>query len=222
MRQALARDSRQLRKTAYAFAAIVTVAASGACTTEGLPESPPPAPSVSASSLAVRQTDDSGRRLPFETSFPNRWSINNDGSPYEPCTQIAPEVIQGSGLVVASVKDAAASDFQTIRGCEWAYLDDELSSLSQIVGNIIDPDAGLEGHKALNSAATEWFPDREIRNRRVLVGSITPSDCAVYVRSGDAVVVTSVTRFDIDRPSTERICDMAVEFLQATIDGIPK
>lgn len=216
----MARDVTRRVAGLGSFSALIVILA--ACTTQGVPESSPSQQSVSASSPTIRQTDDSGRKLPFETSFPNRWSINNDGSSYEPCTQVSLEVIRESGLDPKSVNDAAASDFQTLRGCEWTYFDDELSTVSQFVGNIINPAAGLEGHKALNSAGTEWFPDREIGGRRVLVGSIAPSDCAVYVRSGNAVVVTAVTRFDIDRPPTDRICDMAADFLRATIERIPK
>ncbi|MFT4127988.1 MAG: DUF3558 domain-containing protein, partial [Gordonia sp. (in: high G+C Gram-positive bacteria)] len=39
----------------------------------------------------MRQTDDQGRRLPFDTEFPQRWSDGNDGTSYEPCTALSPD-----------------------------------------------------------------------------------------------------------------------------------
>ena len=192
------------------------------CTTPGLPE-PVPTPSKAQppATKAVRQTDDDGRALPFETSFPNRWSINNDGSTYEPCTQVSNETLRQSGLIVDSAEDVAGSDFQTARGCRWKYSDDDLSFVAQFVGDIIRPAGGLTGHKSLNLAGKTWFPDITMNGRRVLVSSIGAGACSVYIQSGDAVVVTTVSRFDLEPPPTQAICEVATNFLRSTINQIP-
>ncbi|UPG66351.1 MULTISPECIES: DUF3558 family protein [Gordonia] len=201
---------------------VVAASLASGCSTNGDPAAITSSPSSSTPIQTIRQTDDAGLRLPFDTDFPNRWSINNDGSPYEPCTQVPTEVLRNFGLNPSSVSDAAASDFQTARGCEWTFVDDNLSAISQYVGDIVHPQDGLDGHKALNSSGTEWFSDLVMQGRRVLVGSIAPSDCAVYVRSGDAVVVTSVIKFGGDAPSTAQICREAADFLKSTISRIPE
>lgn len=169
----------------------------------------------------IRQTDDRGRALPFENKFPNRWSINNNGTTYEPCTYVSNVTLSRFGLNSDSVEDAALSDFQTARGCRWYYFDDPLSSLSQSVGNLVRPDLGLQGHKDRISIAFDLLPDIEVAGRAVIRGSKGQGSCSVFVRSGDAVVGTSVSRFDIVRPPTAEVCNTAVEFLRATIADIP-
>nr|WP_148281284.1 DUF3558 family protein [Gordonia sp. KTR9] len=169
----------------------------------------------------IRQTDDRGRALPFENKFPNRWSINNNGTTYEPCTYVSSVTLSRFGLDPDSVEDAALSDFQTARGCRWYYLDDPLSSLSQSVGNLVRPGLGLQGHKDRISIAFDLLPDIVVAGRAVIRGSKGQGSCSVFVRSGDAVVGTSVTRFDIVRPPTAEVCNTAVEFLRATIADIP-
>ncbi|MBD0862474.1 DUF3558 domain-containing protein [Gordonia sp. zg691] len=180
-----------------------------------------PTDSPAPSSPSLRQTDDAGRVLPFENTFPNRWSINNDGSTYEPCTEIPADVIRSFGLDPGSVSDVAASDFQTARGCEWTLREDRRSTISQFVGNILRPEGGLTGHKELNRAGTTWYPDTEVDGRRVLVESMMPGDCTVYIRSGDAVVITSVTKSGFARPPVDELCKTAISFLQATVRQIP-
>lgn len=169
----------------------------------------------------IRQTDDDGLLLPFETEFPNRWSDNNNGTPYEPCTKVETGVLVASGLDPASAEDVAASDSQTARGCKWTFTDGSSSVLSQFVGNIIRPAEGLDGHKKANSGGITWLSDSEVSGRRVLRGSIMAAECGVYIRSGDAVVVTSVISFDPERPRTEEVCVRAENFLQKTIGAIP-
>ncbi len=169
----------------------------------------------------IRQTDDQGRNLPFVNRFPNRWSINNDATNYEPCTYVAESTVIRFGLDPGSVEDAASSDFQTARGCRWYYVDDALSSLSQSVGNLVRPDQGLRGHKDRIRNTFDLLPDLEVGGRQVLQGSRLPGSCSVFVRSGDAVVGTTVNRFDIVRPPTAEVCNTAVEFLRATIADIP-
>ncbi|WP_244176179.1 DUF3558 domain-containing protein [Gordonia lacunae] len=192
------------------------------CSTTGTPIPEPEAASKHTSTTpAVRQTDDAGRGLPFRTEFPNRWNVNNNGSSYEPCTQVSDDVLNRFGLIAASVSDVAGSDFQTARGCRWKYHDDNSSYISQFVGNILRPEEGLTGHKALTSPGKSWLPDRSINGRRVLASSIGTGDCSVHVRSGDAVVVTSVTRFDLEPPPVAEICATASDFLRATLDEIP-
>ena len=61
----------------------------------------------------IRQIDDFGRRLPFTTKFPNRWSRNNDGTTYEPCTTLSLAALQSLHLDPATAKDAAVADGQT-------------------------------------------------------------------------------------------------------------
>ena len=194
-----------------------------ACAVSGTPVPVPLSADSSSSSMAapIRQTDNFGRTLPFETSFPNRWSINNDGSSYEPCTQVPVTVVREFGLDESTVSDVAASDFQTARGCRWRFRDDRLSSLAQSVGNLIRPSEGLRGYKAMYSSSTIWFMDTEVDGRPVLVGSYMDAECGAIVRSGDAVVITSVLRLGADPPPTRQTCDIAVDFLRATIDQIP-
>ncbi|QMU19814.1 DUF3558 family protein [Gordonia rubripertincta] len=199
-----------------------TVFAVGACATEtGQPVAAPSTAAPVSNAQEIRQTDDAGNRLPFETEFPNRWSINNDGSSYEPCTQVSVDVVKRFVLDPDSVGDVAASNFQTARGCEWKYVDDSRSSIAQFVGNLRRPEAGLSGHKESNAAGTTWLPDTEIDGRRVLRESMGPGDCTVYVRSGNALVITSVTRMGFNPPSTEQLCAEATSFLRATIAQIP-
>lgn len=208
-------------KTSRLLAAALLSSALAGCSTSGTPIPTTEVRSQQSSATpTVRQTDDEGRALPFTTTFPNRWSINNDGSSYEPCTQVANDVLQRFGLIAASATDVAGSDFQTARGCRWKY-DDGSSYIAQFVGNIIRPADGLSGHKALNSAGKVWFPDLSIGGRRVLASSIGDGDCSVHVRSGNAVVVTSVTRFDLEPPPVAEVCATASAFLGATIGEIP-
>lgn len=213
------RTRRARRSCAIASLLIWT----SACTSvTGEPISEPQSPIATTSTPGIRQTDSSGRNLPFVTDFQNRWNINNDGSTYEPCTQVSNDVIRSFGLDPSSVHDVAASDFQTARGCDWRYAEDGRSSISQFVGNILRPNEGLSGHKDLNQAGTTWFPDIEVEGRRVLVESMMPGDCTVYVQSGTAVVITSVTRLGFRRPATQEVCREATAFLRATIDEIPR
>lgn len=214
------RTTTRVRMFAATAALVCTV--TGACTSvSGDPSAAAPSRTYKQVEVGPRQTDDAGRKLPFENRFPNRWSINNDGTSYEPCTQVPAEVVRDFGLDPGSVRDAAASDFQTARGCEWTLLEDGRSSLSQYVGNILRPEDGLEGHKARNSVGSTWLPDTEISGRTVLVESMGSGECAVYVRSGDAVVITSLTIFGFNPPPIEQVCGTATDFLRATISQIP-
>ncbi|MET4168298.1 MULTISPECIES: DUF3558 domain-containing protein [Gordonia] len=212
-----------MRTSAASLAAVIVVSLTvGGCATSG---SPIPTVHQSSSSTAgpsIRQTDDVGRKLPFENKFPNRWSINNDGTTYEPCTALSKKILVRFGLNPESVQDAAGSDFQTVRGCEWEFIDDELSAVSQYVGNMQRPNEGLNGYRESNSAAATWLPDIEIDGRPVLVNSFGQGECAVLVESGRAIVSTSVSLVDSTPPPTAQVCGDAEAVLRATIDQIPK
>ncbi|AWO84338.1 DUF3558 family protein [Gordonia terrae] len=213
-------DSLTPRAWSWCAIALVLVSTAACATVTGEPMAGSPSSSHTSVS-SVRQTDGAGRELPFVTKFQNRWNINNDGTTYEPCTQVLESVLRQFGLDPASARDAAASDFQTARGCDWTFADHARSSISQFVGNLVRPDEGLTGHKILNQAGTTWLPDTEVEGRRVLTESMMPGDCTVYVQSGTAVVITSVTRLGSRRPATEAVCREATDFLRATIDEIP-
>lgn len=212
---------KSLPASVYVLAGCLVVGLLSGCTASG---SPTPASINSASSpsttAGVRQTDDAGRPLPFRTEYANRWSINNNGTTYEPCTQIADNIVKQFGLQSDSVADVAGSDFQTARGCRWKY-SDGMSSIAQFVGNIRQPERGLDGYKAMNSAGKTWYPDTSINARRVLVASTGPGACSVYLQSGDAVVVTLVSKFEIPAAPTEEVCKTASDFLNATLEQIP-
>ena len=96
-----------------------------------------------------------------------------------------------------------------------------MSSIAQFVGNIRQPERGLDGYKTMNSAGKTWYPDTSINARRALVASTGPGACSVYVQSGDAVVVTLVSKFEIPPAPTEEVCKTASDFLKATLEQIP-
>ncbi|MDV7175920.1 DUF3558 family protein [Gordonia amicalis] len=204
------------------LAASLSVLPLTACTTTGEAESASPAASLtSAGPTGIRQTDDAGAPLPFENTFPDRWSNNNDGTPYEPCTQVSAVALQTIDIDPSTVEDVAASNHQTARGCTWKFHGDRLSSMSHFVGNLLRPEAGLDGYKELNRAGSTWFADTEIKGRRVLSASMGPGECSMIVQSGDAVVVTTIVRYDADRPPVETVCSSVEHFLDQTIDSIP-
>ncbi|WP_374613703.1 DUF3558 domain-containing protein [Gordonia sp. (in: high G+C Gram-positive bacteria)] len=219
VRQTLPR-SRAILASVWTIAGFSGLVLSG-CSTSGEPM-PVPSSYAPITPPEIRQIDDEGRQLPFRTTLPNRWSINNNGTGYEPCTQVPEDVVARFGFEPATVKDAAASDFQTARGCTWISSLDRRSSLSQIVGNILDPQDGLSGYKKLHSPSTTWFPDGQVHGRRVLVGSTMRGECAVIVQSGDAVVVSSITRVGPGRPPADEVCADVTAFASATIGRIPQ
>ncbi|MCK8616120.1 DUF3558 family protein [Gordonia sp. C13] len=193
-----------------------------ACTTTGEAQTSPSVISLPSSEAAgIRQTDDAGTPLPFENSFPDRWSNNNDGTPYEPCTQVPAAALRTINIDVNTVEDVAASNHQTARGCTWRFDGDRLSSLSHFVGNLLRPEAGLDGYKELNSAGSTWFADTEIGGRRVLSASMGPGECSMIVQSGDAVVVTTIVRYDANHPPIETVCASVEQFLNRAINSIP-
>ncbi|WP_366929058.1 DUF3558 family protein [Gordonia sp. (in: high G+C Gram-positive bacteria)] len=173
-----------------------------------------------ATPTGPRQLDDDGQRLPFDTRHPHRWNSANSGTRYEPCTAMRADELEKLGVDPASVRDAAGTDGQTLRGCIWNYSTGEgskQSRVSQIVGN----SPSLAADKALNSGPSDiWLADRAIEDR--VVGLVRASDgysCATYVQSGRAAVDTIVSV--VGKVSPSEICDRALEFTRATISKMP-
>ncbi|MGW0037830.1 DUF3558 family protein [Gordonia sp. NPDC003376] len=166
---------------------------------------------------AIRQTDSHGRPLPFRTEFPNRWSRNNDGSDYEPCTEVADSIIESLGGDPSTVTDVAIADFQTARGCQWLLGPASTPSISQSVGN----SSSISEHKAELARIVDWLPDELINNRSVAVGSIGEGECSTLVQSGRAHVVTSYSDLTEAPPPLPTLCAKALEFTRATIDKMP-
>lgn len=175
----------------------------------------------SSSSPAIRQVDDAGRRLPFATKFPNRWSTNNDGTPYEPCTTVSESALASIGLDSESVSDAAVADHQTVRGCDWDFRGRRLSYAAQTVGNKAGSGAAdLAGYKRVFSDF-RWFPDRMLNSRTIALFSLGPNHCATILSAGRAFVVTTVGLNRTDRDVSEN-CELAFAFTRATIGQIPR
>lgn len=177
----------------------------------------------SSTSLSIRQTDDHGTRLPFDTRHPNRWSRANNGSTYEPCTALGANDLRLQGLDPATVEDAAGTDGQTLRGCVWASFR-ELDglpdwSISQFVGN----SGGLQEYKRRYSSLRDiWAPDKSVAGRTIGVHrSEVPNSCDTYVQSGRAGVHTVVSHHGLNRPDPAEICAKAIEFTRATIAKMP-
>ncbi|SDU28932.1 DUF3558 family protein [Gordonia westfalica] len=191
------------------------------CSVAGSPEAAPSTSNTVPTEPEVRQTDDEGKALPFLTPFPNRWNANNDGTSYEPCTEVQDGDLQRSGLIPGSVTDVAKSDFQTARGCRWTFRDDGRSSLSQSIGNLSHPEQGVLGYKRENSETMRWYPDVVLDGRTVVVGSLSPIECTATVQSGKAIVGTTVVRLGENKPAPEEMCETALGFLRSTLARIP-
>lgn len=176
----------------------------------------------SLSPSEVRQTDDSGERLPFDTTHSRRWNSSNDGSSYEPCTALSDAELQRLGIDPDSVRDAAGTNGQTLRGCNWrsAGPDGRKWSVAQIVGDSAD----LASDKARNSSSADiWMSDVVIAGRTIGVHRMSGDrDCDTYVQSGGAAVNTIVMAHGLPRPPVEEICAKALEFTRATIGKMPR
>lgn len=204
--------SRILVGACFTFSAVVALTS---CASGGSELGDPPLRSAAPSGRG-----DQARNLPFDTNFPNRWNSANDGSAYEPCNALRVDLVE-LGIDPDSVSDAAGTDGQTARGCEWRYLDDSPVAhwtVSQVVGN----SSGLAREKArVSGNADVWLPDLRIGGRTVGVHFVKAGgDCDTYVQSGKAAVSTIVVTLDTDVPVSE-ICDRAIAFTSATIDKIP-
>lgn len=170
----------------------------------------------------IRQTDARGLRLPFDTEHPHRWSEANDGTEYEPCTAVGKEQLTALGIDPSSVHDAAGTDGQTLRGCNWQYRAERrnLWMVSQIVGN----SPSLAADKAAKGRSTDrWLPDRTVDGRQVGVHQFAGGGaCDTYVQSGRAAVNTIVMYNGLPLPPVEEICAKALEFTEATIGKMPR
>ncbi|WP_372477246.1 DUF3558 domain-containing protein [Gordonia liuliyuniae] len=202
-----------------AFAALL--AATAACILTGCTRTGTPLAAISATS-SVRQTDDSGKTLPFQTRHSRRWNSANDGTAYEPCTALSQEQLAELGIRASTAADAAGTNGQTLRGCDWRYAGGDFDnhwSLSQFVGN----SPGLATSKERRSGGiNQWLPDEVISGRQVGVHIYTTGDqCDTYVQSGQASVITMVTHYGRPQPPISEICDRALAFTRATIDKMP-
>lgn len=171
---------------------------------------------------AIRQTDDQGRRMPFETKHDRRWNRANDGSPYEPCTALSSLELHSLGVDASTVRDAAGTNGQTLRGCRWNALSTGRPipwSISQFVGN----SEGLADDKKRRSTAIDvWFDDVVVEGRVVGVHRMRDGfTCDTYVQSGRAGVSTLVVHLGPTLPPPAEICDRALEFTRATISKMP-
>ncbi|WP_424324891.1 DUF3558 family protein [Gordonia sp. (in: high G+C Gram-positive bacteria)] len=189
-----------------------------------------PASNVGPSSLVaaapssswIRQQDDSGRNLPFNTVHPHRWSHANNGTDYEPCTALGNSELEGLGINTRTAEDAAGTDGQTLRGCIWQYATSEdfpQWRVTQIVGN--SPSLAVE--KSLKSASVNtWLPDRVIGGRQVGVHFLNGlQSCDTYVQSGGAAVSTIAAYSGRGTVPQTEICDRALVFTAATISKMP-
>lgn len=204
---------------ARSAAASLAVLALAACTTDGSP-----APSTSASSppgtssaAGIRQTDDAGRRLPFDTRFPERWNRGNNGTTYEPCTALNPAQLAEAGLDSASVRDVAVVSGQTARGCSWKVPGQSQVDVGQSVGN----SESVAAHKE-KQHLSQFLPDQVIDGRTVAVARDSIGACSTYVQSGRAGVYTISSVFTLPEPPIEQVCAPALRLLRATISQIPR
>ncbi|MFT3663300.1 MAG: DUF3558 family protein [Gordonia sp. (in: high G+C Gram-positive bacteria)] len=170
----------------------------------------------------IRQTDSNGRRLPFDTVHPNRWSEANGGSEYEPCTALSSVELAELEVDASSVRDAAGTDGQTLRGCVWKYSSSAVKgwTVSQIVGN----SRGLDFDKRLKSVSADiWMPDIVIEGRIVGMHRLQGGfDCDSYVHSGRAAVNTIVMKSSSSSANPGEICARVLDFTRATIRRIPR
>ncbi|MGO3326671.1 DUF3558 family protein [Gordonia sp. (in: high G+C Gram-positive bacteria)] len=193
------------------------VSAVAACTTKS-------DDSIATSSVTsgIRQVDDYGNHLPFDTRHDRRWSSGNDGTKYEPCTTLDDDGLAALNVEPLSAADAAGSNGQTLRGCKWRYTSTDTGdrwNLSQFVGN----SPGLDFAKTRRSGGiNEWLPDETIAGRQVGVHIYTTGDqCDTYVQSGGASVITMVTHYGQNQPPISEVCDRALGFTRATIGKMP-
>ncbi|WP_306302445.1 DUF3558 family protein [Gordonia amarae] len=198
----------RIAPTLTAVCVSVALACSASCAVSG---DPSPAVTDSAPTATIRQTDSTGKKLPFTTRFPDRWSANNDGTAYEPCTALSDTELLASGLDPKSVSDAAMANHQTARGCSWRHSGIRLSSIGQITGN----KPTFEERMKLRSNFKTWW-DLTIGGRLVMVDPDSAASCTVTVKSGRSPVSTIVTR-TWNAPPTKELCAIAIDFTRRTI-----
>ncbi|WP_419717497.1 DUF3558 family protein [Gordonia malaquae] len=171
----------------------------------------------------IRQVDDRGVRLPFTTKHSQRWNTANDGTEYEPCTGVQLRDLSRLNIDARSVRDAAKTNGQTLRGCIWTYEEtgtDIPPSISQTVGN----GKGLDAAKARRSGPQDsWLDDILIASRRVGIHVYSfEGYCATYVESGTATVISTASHSGTHPLNREQLCERAIAFTKATIDRMPE
>lgn len=170
------------------------------------------------SSAGIRQTDASGKPLPFETTLAKRWNSSNDGTPYEPCTAVDQTVAGEVGIDLSSTIDAAVVSGQTLRGCSWKYAGEEIGGwgADQVVADF----ESLESYKKDNKLFN-WRPDITLNGRTVGVTSMNDTNCFTYVQSYQSGVTTAASYRTLPAPTLDEVCERAIELTKATIDKIP-
>lgn len=171
-------------------------------------------------SVATRTSGESRyESLPFDSTFTKRWNSANDGTDYEPCVAASAQILSDLGVDPTSVRDAAGTDGQTLRGCDWEYRGDGGArwTVSQIVGD----SEGLASYKRRYQAG-HWRDDLDLAGRTV--GVIEEPDfgnCGTYVQSGASGVHTIVFHRGRPHPATDEVCERALAFTRATIGQMP-
>ncbi|MCK0439856.1 DUF3558 domain-containing protein [Gordonia alkaliphila] len=158
--------------------------------------------------------------LPFSSTFTDRWNEANNGSQYEPCTALVPSELGSVGVDSGSVRDAAGTNGQTLRGCTWDYratADGQRWAVSQTVAN----SSGLAAYKEKYSM-DHWMEDLTVYGRVVgVTDSPDLGECMTYVQSGQAGITTLVIHHRPPHPPVSEVCDRAIAFTKATIDKMP-
>lgn len=205
-----------MRQTALAVICCVALVVAGCGQVKHAAGSTVPATRGQGSTSALP----SHPKLPFESVHPHRWSSANDGSDYEPCVALTAERLKELGVDTQSVRDAAGTDGQTLRGCQWSYrvVDGARWAVSQVVAN----SAGLEEYKKKYSD-DKWIADQVIAGRTVgVTNSSDLGQCMTYVQSGRAGITTLVIHHRLPHPPVDEVCERAIEFTKATIDKMPR
>ncbi|WP_414975314.1 DUF3558 family protein [Gordonia sp. (in: high G+C Gram-positive bacteria)] len=156
--------------------------------------------------------------LPFSAPS-NRVNDRSDGTTYEPCVALSSRELLQLGIAPASVKDAAGTPGQSMRGCEWLSANPQDSwAVSQIVIN----SSGLADYKR-KYRGDRWSSDEELDGRPVgLTSNAEMEECTTYVQSSNAGVVTVSSAQGRSHPPVDEICQRAIEFTRATIGRMPR
>lgn len=155
--------------------------------------------------------------LPFENPFPGRWNPSNNGSPYEPCVAFSDGELSRFGIDPSVIEDAAIVSGQGVRGCSW-LMEDRFA-----FSNLVTNSQSLATYRS-GLSEYDWHPDFEIGGRTVGLFSMVEGnsvDCATYVQSFTAAVITTVVTSSSAEGQTIDACKLAVDFTRAYIDKIP-
>jgi hypothetical protein len=170
---------------------------------------------VTSTPAPIRQTDDRGKPLPFTTRFPDRWSANNNGTSYEPCTALNDAELTSLGLNPTTVRDVALANHQTARGCIWKYFGKSMGGISQSTGNRPTFEYELTDR--------EWYIrsyTTTIGGRLAIVNYWKQFSCFTIVKVENARVTTTANRVLTPTPEAE-LCNLAIEFTKLTIPKMP-